>query len=126
MHGFSPNLLCKFTLKGSIISPLWVNISLQAVVLNIYTSPELKPIKKFSPNLHHTIYPERINSLLLFAGVKLWTKSLPASWASSFQNLLARTNFNRPIANRKNMQFSVQIPQLYNYVIYISHLLLKL
>ena len=30
------------------------------------------------------------------AGVKLWPKSLLPSWASIFQNLLARINFNRP------------------------------
>ena len=31
------------------------------------------------------------------ARVKLWPKSLPTSWASTFQNLLAQTNFNLPI-----------------------------
>ena len=29
-------------------------------------------------------------------GVKLWPKSISTSWAGSFQNLLAHTNFHRP------------------------------
>ena len=30
-------------------------------------------------------------------GVKLWLKSILANWAGSFQNLLTRKNFHRPI-----------------------------
>ena len=41
-------------------------------------------------------------------GVKLWPKSLLASWTDSFQNLLVHTNSNRPIL--------MSIGNIYNFL----------
>ena len=78
MHGFSPNLQHIFTQNGSHLISFGIlsfnncyhgNTLNFWGVLNMYTSLNLKPMHRFSPDLHHTFTPRGFTVCYLLVAV---------------------------------------------------------